>query len=137
MKLWKALTAGLITVIIISVIVFNLDWKIGSNLTGGCLVLDSMSMRQLNAKVKSLYLVSAKLFPIVNSCYTGHWSVIVKTDIGSFNISTARYMSIYVYPVYKHDIFSFDGNGKCILKFAYVNPSFPIWLLSLLQELSP
>jgi hypothetical protein len=103
-----------------------MNWRIGSNLTKGCIVIDdSISTRRLNAKIESLYLVTSKLFPIVNSRYTSHWSVIVKTDMGLFNITTARYTSIYIYPVYKGDIYHFDGGGKWESRF-YILKQYPV-----------
>lgn len=93
--------------IIISIFVYIISWRAVSALTRNCIVISKVSTSQLMDPVDSLYLVTAKLFPVINTRYATHWSIIAKTANGYFNISTARYMSIYIYPVVKDDAFHF------------------------------
>jgi hypothetical protein len=62
-----------------------------------CIVINGISNALLNAPVKRLYLATAKLFPVINSISTMHWSVVVETDLGYVNISTSRFMTIHLY----------------------------------------
>jgi glycosylphosphatidylinositol transamidase (GPIT) subunit GPI8 len=88
-----------------------MDKRTGTRLTRNCIVTGSdLTIDDLTAPVIELYLIMTKLFPVVNSQLTGHWSVIAKTPKGYFNISTARYMSIYIYRVTKENMFCFKSN---------------------------
>lgn len=110
MGLWKNIVIGFLIIIIICLIAHVVDKRIGSHLTRDCLVIGNLTAKQLTEPVTALYLVTAKLFPVVNSSLMGHWSVIVETNRGYFNISTARYMSIYLYRVYKENAYYFSSN---------------------------
>ena len=78
----------------------------------------------------------AKLFPIVNSHLSGHWSVVVETPRGFFNVSTARYMSVYVYQVFKNGSFYFNSSRwedklyilkRYSLKDEYINKPITVY----------
>jgi hypothetical protein len=100
MHLWKDILISCLVITVIALVSHCMDKRTGSRLTRNCLVISSdLTIDDLNSPVIELYLIMAKLFPVVNSQLTGHWSVVAKTPKGYFNISTARYMSIYIYPV--------------------------------------
>ena len=110
MHLWKDILIACLVITVIALISHCMDKRTGSRLTRNCLVISSdLMIDDLNSPVIELYLIMAKLFPVVNSQLTGHWSVIAKTPKGYFNISTARYMSIYIYRVTKESMFYFKS----------------------------
>ena len=111
MRLWKDILIACLVIIVIALISHCMDKRTGSRLTRNCLVICSdLTIEQLTAPVTGLYLVMTKLFPIVNSHLSGHWSVVAETAKGYFNISTARYMSIYVYRIFKNGVFYFNSS---------------------------
>ena len=99
MGFWKHLSICLLVIAIVSIVANEVSWHACSECMRDCIVINGVSNVALNTPVKRLYLVTAKLFPILNSVSTMHWSVIVETDIGFINISTSRFMTIYLYPV--------------------------------------
>lgn len=107
MEYWKYIGVCLGILIIISVFVYVTSWKSGTVLTKNHLVITRITFSQLNEPIEELYLTGSKLFPVVNAIYATHWSVVVKTASGYFNITTARYMCVYLYPVTKRDAFHF------------------------------
>ena len=111
MRLWKDILIACLVITVIALISHYMDKRTGSKLTRNCLVICSnLTIKQLTAPVTGLYLVMTKLFPIVNSYLSGHWSVVAETTHGYFNISTARYMSIYIYRIFKNDLFYFNSS---------------------------
>ena len=111
MRLWKDILIACLVITIIVLISHCMDKRTGSKLTRNCLVIGSeLTIKQLTAPVTGLYLVMTKLFPIVNCHLSGHWSIVAETPNGYFNISTARYMSIYVYRVVKNGLFYFNSS---------------------------
>ncbi len=111
MHLWKDILIACLVITVIALVSHCMDKRTGSRLTRNCLVISSdLTIDDLNSPVIELYLIMAKLFPVVNSQLTGHWSVVAKTPRGYFNISTARYMSIYIYRVTKESMFYFKSS---------------------------
>lgn len=124
MNFWKYVSIGLMIVLIVSILVYIVSWKAGSSLTRNCIVLHAISGSQIVEPVESLYLVTAKLFPVVNTRYATHWSIVAKTTTGYYNISTARYMSIYIYSIAKKDAFHFiDTKWEDLL---YILKQYPL-----------
>ena len=110
MRLWKDILIACLVITVIALVSYCMDKRTGTRLTRNCIVMSSdLTIDDLAAPVIELYLIMAKLFPVVNSQLTGHWSVAVKTPKGYFNISTARYMSIYIYRVTKENMFCFNS----------------------------
>lgn len=89
-------------------VVYSVDKRVGSRLINNTLVICGLTAEQLSAPVTNLYLITSQIFPIVNARLTGHWSVIAETSNGYFNISTSRYMSVYIYPAFKNNAFCFS-----------------------------
>ena len=87
-----------------------MDMHTGSSLTRNCFVINDLTLEDLTSNVVAMYLVTAKLFPIVNTRYATHWSVVIETKRGYYNISTARYMSIYIYPIKRDGAYYFIGS---------------------------
>ena len=111
MHLCKDILIACLVITIIGLIAYYLDKRTGTRLTSNCFVIGSdLTIDDLTAPVIELYLIMAKLIPVVNSHLTGHWSVIAKTTKGYFNISTARYMSMYIYRVTKESMFHFKSS---------------------------
>ena len=110
MEYWKYIGVCLGILVIISVFVYVTSWKSGTILTKNHLVISQVNFSQLSERIEALYLTGSKLFPIINALYTTHWSVVVKTASGYFNITTARYMCVYLYPVTKRDAFRFEDS---------------------------
>lgn len=110
MHFWRYLSAGLLVVIIIGIIIHSMDMHTGSSLTRNCFVINDLTLEDLTSNVVAMYLVTAKLFPIVNTRYATHWSVVIETKRGYYNISTARYMSIYIYPIKRDGAYYFIGS---------------------------
>lgn len=107
MGFWKYLSICLLVVIIVSIISNGFAGHMCSRHIRNCIVTNGISNAALNAPVKRLYLATAKLFPILNSVSTMHWSVIAETDIGFINISTSRFMTMYLYPVTRDGTYYF------------------------------
>lgn len=99
MGFWKDLSICLLIVIIIGIISHEVSRRTCSHYMRDCISINGLSNAILNAPVKRLYLAAAKLFPIINSISTTHWSVVVETDLGYVNISTSRFMTIHLYQV--------------------------------------
>lgn len=99
MGFWKNLSICLLVLMIVSIIAHEVSYRVCSAYMHDCIVINGVSNIALNAPVKRLYLATAKLFPILNSISTMHWSVIAETDIGFVNISTSRFMTVHLYPV--------------------------------------
>lgn len=109
MRLWRDILIACLVITLIAIVSHYIDKRIGSKLTRNCIIIDDLTAQQLMAPVTGLYLIMAKLFPIVNSHLSGHWSVVVETPKGFFNISTARYMSVYIYRLFKDGSFYFNS----------------------------
>lgn len=99
MGFWKALSICLLVIIIVGIITHAVSEHTCTQYMRDCIVINGLSNAILNAPVKRLYLATAKLFPIINSISTTHWSVVIETDLGYVNISTSRFMTIHIYPV--------------------------------------
>ena len=99
MGFWKILSISLLVILIVSVIANEVSFRVCSSYMRDCIIINGVSNVALNSPVKRLYLATAKLFPILNSISTMHWSVIVETDIGFVNISTSRFMTVHLYSV--------------------------------------
>lgn len=110
-KPWKKIVFGVVLLLfVISMVVVLTNNHMALDLIKDCIVIGRLTPEQLSLPVTSMYLVSAKLFPIINSCYSMHWSVIVETPNGFFNITTSRYLAIYIYQVgTPHDKFTFKS----------------------------
>ena len=109
--MWKTYTlytfGAIIVILTVSLIVFIVSWKSGCHLTKNCLVINDVTPEQLNENVNAIILVTSKLFPVVCTTYTSHWSIVCETDKGYYNISTARYMSISVTKVTERNPYEF------------------------------
>lgn len=108
MRLWRDIVIACLIVIVIAMISYSVDKRVGYKLINNTLVICGLTAEQLSAPVTSLYLITSQIFPIVNARLTGHWSVIAETPKGYFNISTSRYMSVYIYPAFKSNAFGFS-----------------------------
>ena len=108
MGFWKYLSISLLVLMVVSIIANRVSYRACSAHMRDCIIVNGVSNVALNAPVKRLYLATAKLFPIVNSITTMHWSVIAETDIGFINISTSRFMTIYLYPVTRDGTYYFN-----------------------------
>lgn len=107
-KLWKNIFIDVvILILVITIIVVSTCNATAMKHTRNCIVIGRLTAEQLMLPVTGLYLVSVKLFPIINSCYSMHWSVVVSTPKGYFNISTSKYMAIYIHQVTTYDKFKF------------------------------
>ena len=107
MGFWKNISICLLTIIVLGIITYEAATRECLYYMRDCIVVNGLSNVALNSTVKRLYLVTAKLFPIVNSITTMHWSVIVETDTGFVNLSTSRFMTVHLYPVIRDNPYYF------------------------------
>ncbi len=107
MGFWKVLSICLLVIMIVSIIANEVSYRVCSAYMRDCIIINGVSNVALNAPIKRLYLATAKLFPILNSISTMHWSVIAETDIGFINISTSRFMTVHLYPVVRDGSYYF------------------------------
>ena len=134
MGFWKYLSITMLVLLVVGIIACRASWNTGVELTRNCIVIMSVDKEELNAPVIGLYLVSSKLFPLVNTRYATHWSVVAETNKGYYNISTARYMSIYIYPAIREDSYHFissrwDGSLYTLNQYAVkpTNEKFSVY----------
>lgn len=108
MGIWKIALIGLLTLILISVIVYHIRLEMLSKLLRGCIVIDEsickITDKELSQNVTEIYLCYSKLILSMNTQYTSHWSIIAKTSTGYYSISSSSYMAMFISKCYKKNI---------------------------------